>query len=92
MVAGRGRLVGAGLIRGSGLLIRRSTMMPGPIALKLRALREQRGLTHKEAAELANVSHWTVIYLESGKRDPYMPTVTKLARAYGVPLEELVEE
>jgi DNA-binding XRE family transcriptional regulator len=67
-------------------------MMPAPIALKLRALREERGLTHKEAAELAGVSHWTVIYLESGQRAPYMPTVTKIARAYGVPLEELVEE
>jgi len=66
--------------------------MPAPIALKLRALREERGLTQREAAELAGVSHWTVIYLESGKRAPYMPTVTKIARAYGVPLEELVEE
>ncbi len=66
--------------------------MPAPIALKLRVLREQRGLTHKEAAELANVSRWTLIYLESGKRDPYMPSVTKIARAYGVGVEELVEE
>jgi transcriptional regulator with XRE-family HTH domain len=66
--------------------------MPAPIALKLRALREQRGLSQKEAAQLAGVSRLTVIYLESGKRAPYMPTVTKLARAYGVPLEELVEE
>jgi hypothetical protein len=32
------------------------------------------------------------MYLESGKRDPYMPTVTKIARAYGVSVEELVEE
>ena len=67
-------------------------MMPGPIALKLRVLREERDLTQKEAAELANVSHLTLIDLESGKRDPYMPTVTKIARAYGVPVEELVEE
>ena len=66
--------------------------MPQPIAEKLRVLREERGLTQKEAAELADVSHWTVLYLESGKRPPYMPTVTKLARAYGVPFEELVEE
>ena len=66
-------------------------MMPGPIAVKLRLLRQERGLTHKEAAELANVSRWTLIYLESGKRAPYMPTVTKIARAYGVPVEELVE-
>ena len=66
--------------------------MPGPIAVNLRLLREQRGLTHKEAAELTKVSHWTLITLESGKRDPYMPTVTKIARAYGVPVEELVEK
>jgi DNA-binding XRE family transcriptional regulator len=67
-------------------------MMPGAIALKLRILREERGLTHKEAAELANVSHWTLIYLESGRGPPYMPTVTKIARTYGVPVEELVQE
>ena len=66
--------------------------VPGPIALKLRVLREERALTQKEAAELANVSHLTLIDLESGKRDPYMPTVTKIARAYGVAVEELVEE
>ena len=65
--------------------------MPAPIALKLRALREERGLTQKEAATLANVNPDTLSDLESGKRDPYMPTVTKIARAYGVSLEELVE-
>jgi DNA-binding XRE family transcriptional regulator len=67
-------------------------MMPSPIAVKLRVLREERGLTQKEAAQLANVSHQTLMYLESGKRAPYMPTVTQIARAYGVPFEELVEE
>jgi transcriptional regulator with XRE-family HTH domain len=67
-------------------------MPPAPIAVKLRILREERGLTHKEAAELANVGHRTLIRLESGERPPYMPTVTKIARAYGVPVAELVEE
>ena len=66
--------------------------MPGPIAVKLQVLRQERGLTQKEAAQLANVSPWTLFCLESGKRAPYMPTVTKIARAYGVPIEELVEE
>ena len=65
--------------------------MPQPIAVKLRILREGRGLTQKEAAELANLSHRTLLRLESGKLPPYMPTITKIARAYGVPLEELVE-
>ena len=66
--------------------------MPGPIALKLRDLRVKRGLTQKQAAELARVTPQTLIDLESGKRPPYMPTLTKIARAYGVSLEELVEE
>ncbi|MDQ3862722.1 MAG: helix-turn-helix transcriptional regulator [Actinomycetota bacterium] len=66
--------------------------MPQPIVVKLRILREERGLTHKEAAKLANLSHRTLMELESGKLPPYMPTVTKIARAYGVSLEELVEE
>ena len=66
--------------------------MPGAIAVKLRVLREERALTQKEAVELAEVHFNTLIDLESGKRTPYMPTVTKIARAYGVPVEELVEE
>jgi transcriptional regulator with XRE-family HTH domain len=66
--------------------------MPGPIALKLRDLRIQRGLTQEQAAELARVTPRTLIDLESGKRPPYMPTLTKIARGYGVSLEELVEE
>ena len=66
--------------------------MPDPIALKLRVLREERALTQKEAAELAGVSRLTLYRLESGKQAPYMPTVTKIARAYGVSVEELVEE
>jgi DNA-binding XRE family transcriptional regulator len=66
--------------------------MPGPIAVKLRELREERGLTQKQAAELAHVTPQTLIDLESGKRPPYMPTVTKLVRSYGVPVEELLDE
>ena len=66
--------------------------MPQPIAVKLRVLREELGLTQKEAAKLANVSQVTLIRLESGRRPPYMPTVTKIARAYGVSVEELVGE
>ena len=66
--------------------------MPGPIAVKLRALREQRGLTRKEAAGLADISERTLRRLETGERPPYMPAVTKIAGAYGVPIEELVGE
>jgi transcriptional regulator with XRE-family HTH domain len=65
--------------------------MPGEIALKLRVLREQRNLTQKEAAQLADVHLDTLRRLESGERPPYMPTLTKIARGYGVSIEEVVE-
>ncbi len=65
---------------------------PGPIAVKLQVLRAERGLTQKQAAELAHVTPQTLIDLESGKRPPYLPTLTKIAKGYGVPIEELVEE
>jgi putative transcriptional regulator len=80
------------LRRGGKLVGSRGGTMPGPIALKLRDLRAELGLTQKQAAELARVTPETLSDLESGKRPPYMPTVTKIARAYGVPIEELVEE
>jgi transcriptional regulator with XRE-family HTH domain len=66
-------------------------MMPGAIAVKLRVLREERNLTQKEAAELADVHLDTLMRLESGERPPYMPTLTKIARGYGVSIEEVVE-
>jgi transcriptional regulator with XRE-family HTH domain len=34
----------------------------------------------------------TLSDLESGKRPPYMPTLMKIVRGYGVSVEELVEE
>jgi transcriptional regulator with XRE-family HTH domain len=78
--------------RGGRFVGSRGGTMPGPIALKLRDLRLERGLTQKQAAELAGVTPQTLMDLESGKRPPYMPTLTKIARGYGVPVEELVEE
>jgi transcriptional regulator with XRE-family HTH domain len=65
--------------------------MPGPIAVKLRALREERSLTQKEAAQLAQIHLETLRRLESGEQSPYMPTLTKIARGYGVSIEEVVE-
>ena len=44
--------------------------MPEPIAVKLRVLREQQGLTQKQAVELARVTPQTLNDLESGKRPP----------------------
>jgi len=59
---------------------------------QLRVLRAQRGMSLTEAAERIGITRDTLSELERGKRHPYTPTLTKIARGYGVPVEELMEE
>jgi transcriptional regulator with XRE-family HTH domain len=67
-------------------------MMQGSLAESLRILRAQRGLTLTDAAERAGVTRDTLSDLERGKRHAYMPTLAKIAKGYGVPVEDLLEE
>jgi transcriptional regulator with XRE-family HTH domain len=62
------------------------------LALKLRVLRAERGWTLNQAAERAGVQPETISDAEHGKRRPYTPTLTKIAKGYGVPVEKLLEE
>src|SRR5215211_4654687 len=66
--------------------------MDESLALKLRVLRAERGWTLNQAAERAGVQPETISDAEHGKRRPYTPTLTKIAKGYGVPVEELLEE
>src|SRR5918993_3784993 len=67
-------------------------MMQGSLAEKLRVLRARMGLSLTEAASRAGVTRDTLSDLEHGKRQPYMPTLAKIAAGYGVTVEELLEE
>src|SRR5215218_11014006 len=67
-------------------------MVSGSLAERLRVLRAQRGMTLVEAAEQTGVGRDTLSDLERGRRHPVMPTLAKIARGYGVPVEELLEE
>jgi transcriptional regulator with XRE-family HTH domain len=67
-------------------------IMGESLARKLRVLRAERGWTLHQAAERAGVQPETISDAEHGKRRPYTPTLTKVARGYGVPVEELLEE
>ena len=66
--------------------------MDESLARKLRVLRAERGWTLNQAAERAGVQPETISDAEHGKRRPYTPTLTKIAKGYGVPIEELIEE
>ncbi|MBM0279890.1 helix-turn-helix domain-containing protein [Micromonospora tarensis] len=58
---------------------------------RLRALRQQRGTTLTQLAELTGISLSTLSRLESGSRRPTLELLLPLARAYQVALDELVD-
>jgi transcriptional regulator with XRE-family HTH domain len=57
---------------------------------RLRALRQQRDTTLTDLAATTGVSVSTLSRLESGQRKPTLELLLPLARAYGVPIDELV--
>jgi transcriptional regulator with XRE-family HTH domain len=58
---------------------------------RLRALRTQRGFTLARIAEETRISVSTLSRLEAGGRRPSLELLLPLARAYQVPLDELVD-
>ncbi len=58
---------------------------------RLRALRQRRGTTLAQLAEVTGISVSTLSRLESGSRKPTLELLLPLARAYQVPLDELVD-
>jgi len=58
---------------------------------RLRALRQQRGVTLTELSAETGISVSTLSRLESGQRRPTLELLLPLARAHGVQLDDLVE-
>src|SRR5215213_6112903 len=67
-------------------------MMHGSLPAKLQVLRARQGLTLIEAAEKLGIGRDTLSDLERGNRHPVMPTLAKIAKGYGVPVEDLLGE
>jgi transcriptional regulator with XRE-family HTH domain len=66
--------------------------MRGSLAERLRVLRAQRGLTLAEASKMIGVNRHTLRDLELGKREPYGPTLRKIAEGYGTTVSALLTE
>lgn len=64
------------------------------LGTRLRELREQRGLTQEQAAELMGVHPKSMPRIEGGTANPTVATLVAASVAYKVPLRELfpVEE
>jgi transcriptional regulator with XRE-family HTH domain len=61
------------------------------IAMRIKALRAKRKITQAELAERAGISHGYLARLETGRQDPTITTLEKLAKALKVPIGRLLK-
>ena len=59
--------------------------------IRLKALRAERGLSQEALAKKVGVSREYIARLETGKHDPPLSTLTKLAKALKVKVTSLLE-
>jgi putative transcriptional regulator len=55
----------------------------------LKVLREGRGWTQAGLADRLDVSRQTVNALETGRYDPSLPLAFRIARVFGLPIEQI---
>ncbi|MCX5714427.1 MAG: helix-turn-helix transcriptional regulator [Candidatus Omnitrophica bacterium] len=61
------------------------------LAQNIRKLRKQKGWSQEKLARLANISNATLVKIEAGvAKEPTITTVTKLADALDITLDEIV--
>ncbi|MFW6299995.1 MAG: helix-turn-helix transcriptional regulator [Oceanicaulis sp.] len=58
----------------------------------IRQLRAERGWSQAALAERLDVSRQTVISIETGKYDPSLPLAFKIARTFGLRIEEVFDD
>lgn len=58
----------------------------------LEALRKARGIRQEDLAQALGVSRQTIISLEKGKYNPSLALAFRLARYFGLPIEEIFDD
>jgi transcriptional regulator with XRE-family HTH domain len=66
-------------------------MAPERFAVKLKRLREAQGLTQEQLAEKAGISRAYLARLETGRHDPHLSRLRKLAKVLKVKVSALVD-
>mgnify|MGYP000945919550 CR=1 FL=1 len=62
------------------------------ITNQIRRLRFEHGeMTQQQLADKAGVTRQTIIAIEAGKYAPSLPLAFRIARAFGLPLEEVFQ-
>ena len=61
----------------------------GCVEVKLRELRRERGVSQQALADAVGVTRQTIIAIEKGKYLPSLTLALKIAKFFGVPVEEI---
>ena len=59
---------------------------------RLETLRREKGIRQEDLAQALNVSRQTIISLEKGKYNPSLALAFRLARYFGLPIEEIFDD
>lgn len=59
---------------------------------KIQRLRKQKGLTQEKLAEEAKVDPKTIIQMETGKRNPTLKTLQKIANALKISVDQILKK
>jgi len=58
---------------------------------KTRKIRKEKGLSQEDLADMIKVDVRTVVAIETGKRNPTLNTINKIAKALKIPVHELLK-
>lgn len=61
------------------------------IAMRIKAERAKRNWTQAKLAERAGISHGYLARLETGRQDPTITTLEKIAKAFRVKMQNLLD-
>ena len=59
---------------------------------EIRKTRKKQGLSQEQLAKMSGLSRYTIMNFETGKRDPRIKDLRKIAKALNVSIEELISE
>jgi putative transcriptional regulator len=59
---------------------------------RLKVLRAERDWSQAELAQRLDVSRQSVNAIETGKYDPSLPLAFRIARVFGLPIEQIFED
>ena len=56
---------------------------------RIKELREEKGLTQEQLAEIVDVTRQTILFLEKGKYNPSLRLAWGIAQVFGKPIEDV---